>query len=136
MTSGCKDIGNRHIETSEFGKIELKSFLLCCFIQHYLQRIRLYWVVFDFHHKKWVIFNFFYSNGLFSTQPKLDVFPNKCTHLTFVLGDVCTNPSFVLVLHLYQSEVCKSNVCTVRPLLRPMFVDPRFALVSFQGLFT
>ena len=136
MASGCKDIGNRHIETSEFGKIELKSFLLCCFIQHYLQRIRLYWVVFDFHHKKWVIFNFFYSNVLFSTQPKSDVFPNKCTHPTFVLGDVCTNPSFVLVLHLYQSEVCKSNVCTVWPLLRPTFVGPRFVVVSFQGLFT
>ena len=39
-TSGCKDKG---IETSEFANvtIELISLLVCCFIQCYLQRVRL-----------------------------------------------------------------------------------------------
>ena len=50
-TSGCKD-------TSEYVTIELKSFLVWCFNQWYLQRMRLYSVVWFFHNK-WVILNLF-----------------------------------------------------------------------------
>ena len=32
-------------------------------------------------------------------------------------SDVCTSPMFVPVRRLYQSDVCKSDVCTVRPSL-------------------
>ena len=76
-TSGCKDIG---IESSEFVTIELNSFLVLGFIQCYLQRMRLYSVVFDFYHNKWVIFNLFLK-----TQPKSNIFPNKSTRPTFLL---------------------------------------------------
>jgi len=46
-TSRCKDI---HIETSKFVNIE---------------RMKLYLVVFDFHHNKWGIFNLFFIAMVF-----------------------------------------------------------------------
>jgi len=49
------DVGlqrSRRVETLEYVTIELNSFLFGCFIQCYLQKIRLYSVVFDFYHNK------------------------------------------------------------------------------------
>ena len=107
-TSGCKDID---IETSEFVRIDLNSFLVCCFIQCYFQGMKLYSV--DFYHNKWVIFNLFLIAMVFFQIS--DVFPYKCTCLTFLL-----------VRRLYQYDVCKSDICTVWPLKRPMFMGPTF----------
>ena len=104
-TSGCKDIG---IETSEFVTIELKSFLLCFFIQCYLQRMRLIQLS--------LIFNTISSDYLCL------YWSNVCLSPTFVLArrlyqsDICTSLTFVPVRRLYQSDVSKSDVFTVRPL--------------------
>ena len=88
-------------------KVSLASFF-CCFIQCYLHRMRLYLVVFDFQHNKWVIFNLFLIAIVvfFQIQPKSDVFPYKCNPY-----DVCTGLTFVLVRRLYQSDVCGFDVC-------------------------
>ena len=51
--------------------------------------------------------------------------PNVCTSWTFVL-------IFVLVWRLYQSDVCKSDVCTVQPLERQTFVGSAFPLVRYM----
>ena len=128
-TSGCKDKG---IETSEFVTIELNSKLVCCFIQCYLRRMRLYSVVFDFDHNKREIFNLFLIPMVFffQSQPKPMFFLTIVPVWSLYWSDVCLSPTFVPVQHLYQSDVCtsltfvpvrhlyQSNVCT----------SPRFVL--------
>ena len=73
----------------------------------YLQRMRLYPVVFDIYHNKWVILNLFLITMFFSY---------KCTRQTFVLVrglfhcGVCTSPTFVSLMF----EL--SNLCSIRRL--------------------
>ena len=106
--------------------VELNSFLVCCSIQCYhLQRIRLYSA--GFYLNKWVIF-FLTTMVFFQTQPKSNVFSYKRTRPTFVLvwhlsqSDVCTSSTFVPVRRLYQFDVCTSptfvlsDLCNVRRL--------------------
>ena len=104
-TSGCKDKG---IETSEFVTIELNSKLVCCFIQCYLRRMRLYSVVFDFYHNKREIFNLFLIPMVFF----LKLNQSRCFFLQLYPSEVCTGQMFVSVQRLYQSNICTS----------PMFV--------------
>ena len=47
-------------------------------------------------------------------------------------SNVCTSWTFVLVWRLYQSDVCKSDVCTVQPLERQTFVGSAFPLVRYM----
>ena len=94
----------RHFEASEFVKIELESFLVCCYVRCYLQKMRLYSVVFDFYHNKLGIFN-----------------------LLLILNQ---SPTFFLITvpvrRLYWSDVC---ICPTlvpdRRLCHPTFVPVR-----------
>ena len=69
MTSGCKNIRVCDNWTQ----------LLFGLLFYTLYKMRLYLAVFDFQHKKWMIFNLFLNRlkamVFFQTQPKSDVFP-------------------------------------------------------------
>ena len=73
----------------------------------YLQRMRLYPVVFDIYHNKWVILNLFLITMFFSY---------KCTRQTCVLVrglyhcGFCTSPTFVSPMFVLP------NLCSVRRL--------------------
>ena len=101
----------RHFEASEFVTIELESFLVCCYVRCYLQKMRLYSVVFDFYHNKLGIFNSFLIAMVFSF--KLNQSP------TFFL---ITVP----VRRLYWSDVCICpTLVPVRRLCHPTFIPVR-----------
>ena len=95
--------------------------------------MRLYSVVFDFQHNKWVIFNLFLIWYFFQTQPKSDVFLLKLPVRGLYWSDVCLSPMFV-----YQSDVCipvrrlsQSDDCLSPTFVsvRRLFTSPTFVLV-------
>ena len=87
--------------------------------------MRLYSVVFDFYHNKWVIFNLFLiAMVFFQTQPKSNVFLINVPVWRLYWSDVCTSPKFVSVRRFYQSDLCN-----VRCLYCPTFVTSDFCNV-------
>ena len=72
---------------------------------------------------EWFLIYFLEQCSIFSKLNQVRRFSLKCTRPIFILvRRLNSSPMFVPFRGLYQSDICKSDICTVRPLFSPTFV--------------